>query len=185
MCLSIWSTYQNWICHCIIMLNFQLLCIFMPKGEEGTEKPSSSHCHLHPFKCPVLCILPCLTPVSQGSSLGAPKQSSREKQQLCLLPMDHVESSLVPSHHSCRQLVIQQARHSPPRSCRNACGVWLGRRHRKRWKTSLRSHLGLPWSTVLIKAYFILHIVDMVFQRKALSRPHSSANSSFFSSEGF
>lgn len=120
------------------MLNFQLLCISMPKGEGGTEKPSSSHCHLHRFKCPVLCILPCLTLVSQGSSLGTPKQSSREKQQLCLLPMDHVESSLVPSHHSCRQLVIQQASHSPPGSCRNTCGVWLERGHRKRWKTSLR-----------------------------------------------
>lgn len=141
MSLRIRSMYQNWICHCIKMLNFQLLYISMPKGESRTEKPPSSQCHLHPFKCPILLTLPSLTPVSRGSSLLFPWHSWAKQQgeaaALSLLPMDDGESSLVPSHQGCRQLVIQQDSHSPPGSRRNACGVWLGRGQKKRLETSL------------------------------------------------
>lgn len=186
MSLRIRSTYQNWICHCIKMLNFQLLYISMPKGESRTEKPSGSHCHLHPFKCPILLTLPCLTPVSRGSSLLFPWHSWA-KQQLSLSFPWTMERAVL--FHPTRAVgswwfsktvtALLEAG-----GMHVECG-WEGVR-RSVWKpVCVCSDLALLWSIVLIKAYFVLHIVDRAFQRKALSKPQASANSNCFCSECF
>lgn len=190
MSLIIRSMYQNWICHCIKMLNFHLLYISMPKGESRTEKPSSSHCHLHPFKCPILLTLPCLTPVSRGSSLPFAWHSWAKQQgeaaALSLLPMDDGESSLVPSHQAVGSWWFSKTVTAllEAGGMHVECG-WKGVR-RSAWKpVCVCSDLALLWSIILIKAYFVLHIVDRAFQRKALSKPQASANSNCFCSECF
>lgn len=89
-------------------------------------------------------------------------------------------------HPRCRQLVIQQDGHNSLGSWRKACGVWMGRGQRSDWKpVCVCSGLALRWPIVLIKAYFTLCTVDRVFQKKALWKPQTLANSNCFSSAYF
>lgn len=129
--LSIRSMHQNWICHCIIRLNFQLVYISGSKGESGTEKPSVSHYTYTSappcLYCPGSLQWDTALPLALLSKAAGRRNSSASSP--C-----HRWCRPLPSHRGCRQLVIQQDSPNPPGSWRKA----HGRSQRKRLETTLR-----------------------------------------------
>lgn len=179
MSLGIWSTHQNWVCHCIIRLDFQSLYISRPKRESGTEKPSIPHCHSHLFQCSAFPASPWLAPVSWALpwallSKAAWRRSSSPYSPSC--PRWREQPSPTPPR------VIQQDSHSPPEHTERG----HERVRRSAWKRAwVCSGLARPRPTVAMKAYSILPIVERDFQRKALSKPQTFVNSNRFPSACF